>query len=143
VRTRKRKIAPATQGFGFTRPTLSADLQDSLKLISASRKAQGDKSNQPSYLNGIVDEAIAKLAAMLKSGADVNFVPLPTKNAARPTYRISPASHKLAVAASENAGVKLGDFIRTALTLYVRSHASEIYKEAKPAANRARKPARR
>jgi hypothetical protein len=39
--------------------------------------------------------------------------------------------------------VKLSDFIRTAISLYVRSHASEIYEEAKTSAHRGRKSARR
>jgi hypothetical protein len=80
---------------------------------------------------------------MLKSGVEVSFIPVPRHNSGRTSLRISPASHRVAVKASEAADVKLSDYVRTALSLYVRSHASEIYEEAKTPAHRVRKPARR
>jgi hypothetical protein len=141
VRKRKTKAASATAV--FIACGLSPDLRDSLKLLSASRKAQRGKADKPSFLNGILDEAITKLAAMLKSGVDVSFIPVPRNNTGRTSFRISPGSHKVALKASETADVKLSDFIRTAISLYVRSHAREIYQEAKTASHRVRKPARR
>ncbi len=139
---RKRTTKSARTDVVWIACGLSPDLRDSLKLLSASRKARED-SDKPSFINGIVDDAIAKLAAMLKSGAEVSFIPVPRNNKGRASLRISPSAHKLAVKASETADVKLSDFVRTALSLYVRSHASEIYEEAKTPAHRVRKPARR
>jgi len=140
VRKRKTKSAPTDAV--FIACGLSPDLRDSLKLLSASRKAR-EAADKPAFINGIVDDAVSKLAAMLKSGADVSFIPVPRINSGRTSLRISPASHRLALKASEAADVKLSDFIRTAISLYVRSHASEIYEEAKTSTHRGRKPARR
>jgi hypothetical protein len=140
VRKRESKAAPVTV---FIACSLNPDLRDSLKLLSASRKALEDRAGKPASLGGLVEEAIAKLAAMLKSGAEVSFIPVPRNNTGRTSFRIGSASHKLALKLSENADVKLSDFIRTAISLYVRSNASEIYEEAKTASHRGRKPARR
>ena len=140
---RKRKTRAASTTAVFIACSLSLDLRDSLMLLSSSRKAQRGKTDKPSFLNGILDEAIAKLAAMLKSGVQVSFIPVPRNNTGRTSFRISPASHRVALKASETADVKLSDFIRTAISLYVRSHASEIYEEAKTPSHRGRKPARR
>ena len=140
---RKRNTRAASATAVFIACSLSPDLRDSLKLLSASRKVQRAKADKPAFLNGILDDAIAKLAAMLKSGVAVSFIPMPRNNTGRTSFRISPASHKVALKASETADVKLSDFIRTAISLYVRSHASEIYEEAKTPSHRVRKPARR
>ena len=140
---RKRKTKAASATVVFIACGLSPDVRDSLKLLSASRKVLRNQSDRPSFFNAIVDEAIAKLAALLKSGADIGFIPVPRNNTGRTSFRISPLAHKTALRASKNADVKLSDFIRTAISFYVRSHASEIYKEAKTSRPRRRKPARR
>jgi hypothetical protein len=108
-------------------------------LLSASRKASKKGGGKPSFILDIVDEAIAKLAAMLKSGADISFIPVPRSSTGRTSLRVSAKSHRLALQASENADVKLADFVRTALSLYIRSHASEIYEETKTPSHRGRK----
>lgn len=139
---RKRKTKSAPTDAVFIACGLSPDLRDSLKLLSTARKDRPG-GDQPAFINGILADAIAKLAAMLKSGADVSFIPVPRNNTGRTSFRISPTSHRLAVKAAEAADVKLSDFIRTALSLYVRSHAREIYQETKTASPRRRKPAGR
>ena len=140
MRTRKAKSTPAKSV--FIACGLSPDLRDSLQLLSSSRKAIVEGS-KPSFINAMLDEAIAKLAAMLKSGAAVSFVPVPRKKTDRTSFRISPASHKIALKACKDADLKLSDFIRTAISLYVRSNASEIYEEAKTDGHRGRKSAGR
>jgi hypothetical protein len=66
-------------------------------------------------------------------------VPVPRSSNGRTALRVSAKAHKVALQASENADVKLSDFVRTAISLYIRSHASEIHKEIKTAAHRGRK----
>ena len=139
---RKRTSKPTPVAAVFIASALNPDVRDSLKILSAARKER-DATDKPVFINAIVDAAIAKLAAMLKSGANVVFVPVPRESAGRTSFRITPTSHRLALKASENADVRLSDFVRTAISLYVRSHAREIYKEAKTASHRVRKSARR
>lgn len=140
---RKRKTKSAPTEAVFIALGLSPDLRDSLKTLSASRKARDAGGAKPAFLNGIVDDAIAKLVAMLKSGTEVSFIPVPRTSSGRTSFRISPSSHRLALKAAETADVKLSDFVRTAISFYVRSHASEIYEEAKTASHRAGKSPRR
>jgi hypothetical protein len=142
VRKHPTKSAPADAV--FIALGLSPDLRDSLKLLSARRKARSSPAGgKPAFINGIVDMAIAKLAVALKSGAPVSFIPVPRVNSGRTSFRISPLSHRVAVKASEKADVKLSDYVRTAISLYVRSHAREIGEEAKTPGRRKRKPSKR
>jgi hypothetical protein len=116
-------------------------LRDSLKLLSASRKANR-KAGKPVFVLGIVDDALLNLAAILKAGKVVAFIPVPRSNEGRTSLRVSARVHGIAVRSSEDADVKLADFVRTALALYVRDHANEIHQETKTSAHRRRKPAR-
>ena len=139
---RKRKTKSAPTKSVFIACGLSPDLRDSLRMLSAIRKTRGTQ-NKPVFINAIVDDAIAKLAAVIKSGANVSFIPVPSRSSGRTTFRISPTSHRVALTGSENADVNLAAYVRTAISTYVRSHAREIYQEAKTTSDRARKSSRR
>jgi hypothetical protein len=120
---------------------LSPVLRDSLKRLSANRKASRT-AGKPVFILGIVDDAIGNLANLLNAGKEIAFVPAPRSSEGRSSMRVSARAHRIAQQVSEAADVKLADFIRTALSLYVRKHADEIYQKAKTSAHRSRKPAR-
>lgn len=136
---RQRKVAAPLQGTATLTLGLSPDLRDSLKLLSTARKAAAKADGKPKFILGIVDEAIAELVAALKDGKPISFVPIPRSSTGRTALRVSANAHRDAQKASEAADVKLADFVRTALSLYVRSHAREIDKEIKTSSHRGRK----
>jgi hypothetical protein len=135
---RQRKVVAPRQGTATLTLGLSPDLRDSLRELSAVRKALR-KGARPVFIQGMVDDAILHLDQMLKSGKDVAFIPVPRSSNGRTALRVSAPVHRIAQKASEASDVKLADFIRTALSLYLRNHINEIHKEAKAPAHRARK----
>lgn len=137
----KRKMASAPSGTDTLTLGLNPTLRDSLKLLSASRKA-ARKAGKPVFIQGMVDEAILNLAKMLKDKEQVAFIPVPRSSEGRTCLRVSVRAHRVAIQASETADVKLADFIRTALSIYLRIHAHEIDQETKAAGHRSRKSAR-
>lgn len=136
---RQRKVAAPRQGTATLTLGLSPDLVDSVKQLSAARKAAANTRGKPKFILGIVDEAIEELATALKAGRTVGFVPTPRSSGGRTALRASFDAHSTAQKASEVADVKLADFVRTALSLYVRSHIREIDQKAKTARHRGRK----
>jgi molybdopterin converting factor small subunit len=135
----KRKVAAPRQGTATLTLGLSPDLRDSLKRLSAARKATAKRTGQPKFIIGIVDEAITELANLLKRGEKVAFIPVPRSSEGRTALRVGTDAHAIAQKSSEAADVKLADFVRTALSLYVRSHAREIDQKTKAASHRGRK----
>lgn len=138
----KRKVASASAGTDTLTLGLSPALRDSLKLLSASRKAARN-AGKPAFIQGMVDDAILSLAQLLKRGNEVAFIPVPRTSEGRTSLRVSAHAHRVAILGSETADVKLADFIRTALSIYIRNHGNEIHQETKTSAHRGRKPARR
>ena len=136
---RQRKVAAPRQGTATLTLGLSPDLVDSLKQLSAARKSAPKAGGKPKFILGIVDEAIDELATALKVGRTVSFVPTPRSSKGRTALRVSSGAHRTAQKASEAADVKLADFVRTALSHYVRSHVREIDKKVKAARYRGRK----
>lgn len=137
----KRKVASTPSGSPLTlrlSPSLIADI----KLLSAARKG-GATAGKPAFILGIVDEAILALAAQVKAGKAIAFIPMPRSSEGRTSLRVSAKVHATAIRTAEIADVKLADFIRTALSIYVQDHADEIHQKAKAPADRARKPTRR
>ena len=134
----KRKVAAPRQGTATITLGLSPELCDSLKQLSAARKAALTVGDKPKFILGIVDDAIAQLAAALKDRKPVSFVPTPRSSNGRTALRVSAQAHRTAQRASETADVKLADFVRTALSLYVRSHAREIDQKTKTPSHRSR-----
>jgi hypothetical protein len=134
----KRKVA-APQGTATLTLGLSPDLRDSLKQLSAARKAVAKVAGQGKFIIGIVDEAITALAALIDSERKVAFIPVPRSSGGRTALRVGLRAHAIAQKSSEKADVKLADFVRTALSLYLRSHAHEINKEIKSSSHRSRK----
>ena len=139
---RQRKVASPQQGTATLTLGLSPELRDGLKRLSAVRKASR-KGAKPVFIQGMVDDAIIHLDQLLKSGKDVAFIPVPRSSEGRTALRVSAPAHRTAQKASEAADVKLADYIRTALSLYLRNHAHEIRKETKAPAHRPRKQAGR
>ena len=135
----KRKVAAPRQGTATLTLGLSPDLRDSLKRLSAARKAAAKAAGQGKFIIGIVDEAITELAAFLKNGKKVAFIPVPRSSDGRTALRVGVRAHATAQKASEAADVKLADFVRTALSLYIRSHAREIDKKTQTSSHRSRK----
>ncbi len=138
---RQRKVVSPRMGTATLTLGLSPDLYDSLKQLSAARKSAAQTGDKPKFILDIVDEAIAELAAILKSGREVSFIPVPRSSSGRTSLRVGERAHGIAQKASEIADVKLADFVRTALSLYVRSHAREIDQKTKTSSHRGRKSA--
>lgn len=136
---RQRKVAAPRQGTATLTLGLSPDLVDSLKQLSAARKAAAKAGSKPKFILGIVDEAITDLAAALDSEKTISFIPTPRSSEGRTALRVSAGTHHAAQKASEAADVKLADFVRTALSLYVRSHLREIDQKVKATRHRGRK----
>jgi len=139
---RQRKVASPQQETATLTLGLSPELRDGLKQLSAVRKALR-KGGKPVFIQGMVDDAIVNLDQLLKGGRDVAFIPVPRSSEGRTALRVSATAHRIAQKASEAADVKLADYIRTALSHYLRNYAHEVHKEAKAPAHRARKPAGR
>jgi hypothetical protein len=133
-----RKVASAPSGTNTLTLGLNPVLRDSLRLLSATRKA-ARTAGKPAYIQGMVDEAILHLSQMLKSDKSIAFVPIPRSSEGRTALRVSAGAHQVALRTSEVADVRLADFIRTALTIYVRDHANEIYAKVKTPTDRRRK----
>jgi molybdopterin converting factor small subunit len=133
---RQRKVASPRQETATLTLGLSPELRDGLKRLSAVRKA-ARQAGRPIFIQGMVDDAIVNLAQMLNSGKEVAFIPVPRCSEGRTALRVSAQAHRTAQKASEAADVKLADYIRTALSLYLRNHANEIDKEAKAPRHRA------
>ena len=136
---RQRKVASPRPGTAPITLGLSPDLRDSLKLLSAARKVAPTASGKPKFIGGIVDAAIAELAELLKKGEAVSFIPTPRSSTGRTALKASAKAHRTAQKASEAADVKLADFVRTAISLYVRSHIREIDQKTKTSRHRGRK----
>ncbi len=136
---RQRKVAAPRQGTAPITLGLSPDLRDGLKLLSATRKAASAIADKPKFIGGIVETAIAELAETLKAGEAVSFVPTPRSSSGRTALKVSAKAHRAAQKASEAADVKLADFVRTAISIYVRSHSREIDQKAKTTRHRGRK----
>jgi hypothetical protein len=136
---RQRKVASPRQGTAPITLGLSPDLRDSLKQLSAARKAATVAASKPKFIGGIVDTAIADLAEALRDGEAISFVPTPRSSTGRTALKVSAKAHRTAQKASEAADVKLADFVRTAISLYVRSHIREIDQKVKAARHRSRK----
>ena len=102
---------------------VTADLRNDLMLLAASRKLAGSRGVRS--ITHIVDAAILDLAAVVRRGARVSFVTVP-----RSPVRISVRTHhharEAAILASRNVNVRISDFVRTALSRYLRKHRREI-----------------
>jgi hypothetical protein len=136
---RQRKVASPRPGTATVTLGLSPDLRDGLKRLSAARKVAAKDGDQPKFILGIVDLAIDELAVALKTGKVVNFIPVPRTSPGRTSLRVGSRALRVAQKASEVADVKLADFVRTALCLYVRSHIHEIQQKTKTSSHRGRK----
>ena len=101
----KRKVAAPRQGTATLTLGLSPDLRDSLKRLSAARKATAKAAGQGKFIIGIVDEAITELAALLKNGKKVAFIPVPRSSDGRTALRVGVPAHAIAQKASEAADV--------------------------------------
>jgi hypothetical protein len=139
----KRKAASVPIGTVTLTLCLNPSLHDGLKQLASHRKDAKRDRSKPVFIAGMVDDAIIHLSAQIKKGTPIAFIPTPRSHEGRTALRVSAKAHKVAAQASETADVKLADFIRTALTEYLRNHSDEIDQKAKTSPNRSRKPAGR
>jgi hypothetical protein len=135
---RKRKAAPPAAKNVLISAYLNPALHDTLKRLAAVRKAAKTRT-RPTFLKAILEEALQQLAVKVKADADISFVPVAPGGNKQICYRISGAVHRTATQAANMANVQFADFLRTAITCYVRNHAGEIHEEAKAPSHRKRK----
>jgi hypothetical protein len=139
----KRKAASVPIGTATLTLCLNPSLHDGLKRLASRRKDAKRDRSKPVFITGMVDDAIIQLSAQLKKSAPIAFIPTPRSHEGRTALRVGAKAHEIASQASEAADVKLADFVRTALTQYLRNHTDEIDQKAQTSTNRGRKQARR
>lgn len=83
-------------------------------------------SRKPSSVVGILDEAVRMLANRGGRDSPALFVPVPRNDCERVSLRVTGQSYELAQAASQNADVRITDWLRTAVILYLHKHGKEI-----------------
>jgi hypothetical protein len=139
-RVRKTKALAAKPASALVSVFLRPKLHDDLKKLVAKRKLSPRRPDRPVFIRDILDEAIASLDARLQRGATVSFVPVSPSDSRQTSMRVGGAGYRAAVRASKRADVRLADFVRTALTLYLIKCASEIHETSKTPTHRKRGP---
>jgi hypothetical protein len=137
---RKTKALAAKPASALVSVFIGPGLLDDLKKLVAKRKLLPRWPDRPVFISNILDDAIASLDARLQRGATVSFVPVSPSDSRQTSMRLGGASHRAAMRASKRADVRFADFIRTALTLYLKKCASEIHETSKTPAHRQRGP---
>lgn len=102
---------------------MTQGLRRDLTLLVASRKLQA--SGKPDSITQIVNLAILDLATRVRRGTKIAFLTVP-RSPVRVSVRASRHAHSIAIHVSEDANVRISDFVRTAISLYVRKHGREI-----------------
>ncbi len=130
----RKKAGKATSLLGTTVPVsvcLKSDVRENLTLLIATRKTTNKAAGKPASIVAVLEDAISALAAKIEGGSAVAFIPVPP-DCVRASLRISTKTHQVAQKLAKAADVRVADFIRTALTLYLRKHASETARYANP-----------
>lgn len=133
---RKTKALAVKPASALVSVYLKPGLLEDLKGLVARRKLSPKRPDRPVFIRDILDEAIASLDARLQRGGAVSFVPVSPSDSRQTSMRVGGAGYRAAVRASKRADVRLADFIRTALTLYLKKCASEIHETSKTPAHR-------
>lgn len=131
----RKKAVEAVSSRGTTVPVsgcLKAGTRENLTLLIAIRKTTNKAAGKPASVVAILDDAISVLATKLEGGRAVAFIPVPPNDCVRVSLRISTKTHQVAQKWAKAADVRVADFIRTALTFYLRKHASETARYARP-----------
>jgi hypothetical protein len=137
---RKTKALAAKPASALVSVFIRPGLLDDLKKLVAKRKSLPRRSDRPVFISSILDDAIASLNARLHRGATVSFVPVSPSDSRQTSMRLGGARRRAAMRSSKHADVRLADFVRTALTLYLKKYASEIHETSKTPAHRKRGP---
>ena len=111
---------------------LKPDVRENLTLLIATRKTTNKAARKPASVVAVLDDAISGLAAKFESHSAVAFIPVPPNNCVRVSLRLSTKTHQVARKWAKAADVRVADFIRTALSLYLRKHANETARYARP-----------
>lgn len=131
---RKRAVR-AVSGRGTTVPVsvcLKTETRENLTLLIATRKTTNKAAHKPASVAAVLDDAISALAAKFEGGGVVAFIPVPPNDCVRVSLRIGTKTHQVVQKWAKVADVRVADFIRTALTLYLRKYASETARYARP-----------
>jgi hypothetical protein len=131
---RKKAIKPISSR-GTTVPVsvrLKTDIRENLTLLIATRKTTNKAARKPASVAAILDDAVSALAAKLEGASEVAFIPVPPNDCVRLSLRINIKTLQAAQKWAREADVRVADFIRTALTLYLRKYAGETARYARP-----------
>lgn len=88
------------------------------------RKFKG--SVKPSSFVSILDDAVRLLANQHDRDSPARFVPVPRDDCERVSLRVTGQSYATAQTASKKADVRITDWLRTAVVLYLRKHRKEV-----------------
>lgn len=101
-------------------------VRDTLARLIAVRKLTNLHGTKPRSVVRIVDEAIKSLAAQRAANRRVSYIPVPASECSRFSIRVSPTTYKIAQNGATKDDVRVTDYIRTAVTLYLQKHEREI-----------------
>lgn len=101
-------------------------VREMLVRLIAVRKLAGLHGTKPRSVVGIVDEAIKSMAALRASNRKVNYIPVPANGCRRFSIRVRPATYRIAQKGAAKDDVRITDYIRTAVALYLQKHEREI-----------------
>ncbi len=131
----RKKAVQAVSSHGTTVPVsvcLKTNTRENLTLLIAVRKTTNRAAHKPASVVAVLDDAISALTTKCESGSAVAFIPVPPTDCVRVSLRISTKTHQVAQKCARAADVRVADFIRTALTFYLRKHAGETARYARP-----------
>lgn len=110
-----------------TRPVsvcFKAGTRNLLTQLAAVRRFKG--SSKPSSFVSILDDAVQMLVKQDDSDCPARFVPVPRSDCERVSLRVTGQSYAVAQIASKNSDVRITDWLRTAVMLYLRRHRREV-----------------
>ena len=131
----RKEVVKAVSPRGSTVPVsvcMKTGARENLTLLIATRKTTNKAARKPASVAAVLNDAISALAAKFEGGSAVAFIPVPPHDCERVSLRINTKTHQVAQKWAKAADVRVADFIRTALTFYLRKHAGETARYARP-----------
>ena len=125
-RKRRRHLPKKSAATGTTVPVsvcFKRGTREVLTHLSAIRKITG--TARPNSIVGIIDEAVGNLAE-IKGDSPARYAPVPREGCERVSLRISGPAYDVARVGATSANIRITDWLRTAVVLYLLKHEKEL-----------------
>jgi hypothetical protein len=100
-------------------------VRDALARLIRVRKSMVPRGKKPRSIVEIVDEAIKALSAQIQAKRKVHYVIVPATGCDRLSLRVNPNTYEIAQQHAVDDDVRATDFIRTAVTFYLKKCEKE------------------